>query len=167
MRDVKMSAMASQITSLPKLHVTGLCAGNSSVTGEFPAQKASNAENASIWWRHHGSWPMWYFSHRRVSMEVDGNIFSVITVTSYWARWRLKSPATRFLLYRLCRCGEKKTSNSASLVFVMGIHRWPVNSPHKEPVTRKIFPLHDVIMVVARHWRWYQHSENKVVRWRF
>ena len=36
-----------------KLHVTGLCAGNSPVTGEFPAQKASNAENATIWWRHH------------------------------------------------------------------------------------------------------------------
>ena len=30
-----------------------LCAGNSPVTGEFPAQKTSNAENASIWWRHH------------------------------------------------------------------------------------------------------------------
>ena len=36
-----------------KLRVTGLCAGNSPVTGEFPAQKASNAENVSIWWRHH------------------------------------------------------------------------------------------------------------------
>ena len=36
-----------------KLHVTGLCAGNSPVTGEFPAQRASNAENVSIWWRHH------------------------------------------------------------------------------------------------------------------
>ena len=30
-----------------------LCAGNSPVTGEFPAQMASNAENVSIWWRHH------------------------------------------------------------------------------------------------------------------
>ena len=39
----------------PKLRVTGLCAGNSPVTGEFPAQIASNAENVSIWWRHHGS----------------------------------------------------------------------------------------------------------------
>ena len=34
-----------------KLRVTGLCAGNS--PGEFPAQMASNAENVSIWWRHH------------------------------------------------------------------------------------------------------------------
>ena len=37
-----------------KHRVTGLCAGNSPVTGEFPAQMASNAENVSIWWRHHG-----------------------------------------------------------------------------------------------------------------
>ena len=36
-----------------KLRVTGLCVGNSPGTGEFPAQMASNAENASIWWRHH------------------------------------------------------------------------------------------------------------------
>ena len=39
----------------PKLRVTGRCAGNSPVTGEFPAQKASNAKNTSIWCRHHGS----------------------------------------------------------------------------------------------------------------
>ena len=36
-----------------KLRVTGLCAGNSPGTAEFRAQKASNAENISIWWHHH------------------------------------------------------------------------------------------------------------------
>ena len=36
-----------------KLRVTGLCVGNSPLTGEFPAQMASNAENVSMWWRHH------------------------------------------------------------------------------------------------------------------
>ena len=35
-----------------KLRVTGLCEGNSPVTGEFPAQMASYAENISMWWRH-------------------------------------------------------------------------------------------------------------------
>ena len=35
-----------------KLRVTGLCVGNSPETGEFPAQRARNAENVSIWWRH-------------------------------------------------------------------------------------------------------------------
>ena len=39
-----------------KLRVTGLWAGNSPETGEFPAQMASNAENVSIWWRHHVMW---------------------------------------------------------------------------------------------------------------
>ena len=37
------------------LCIAGLCEGNSPGTGEFPAQKASNAENVSIWWRHHES----------------------------------------------------------------------------------------------------------------
>ena len=42
-----------------KLRVTGLCAGNSPGTGEFPAQRASNAKNVSIWWRHHELlWPL-------------------------------------------------------------------------------------------------------------
>ena len=44
------------------LRVTGLCVGNSPGTGEIPALKASNAENVSIWWRHHGteiSMPGW------------------------------------------------------------------------------------------------------------
>ena len=36
-----------------KLRVTGLYAGNSPGTGEFPAQMASNAENVPVWWRHH------------------------------------------------------------------------------------------------------------------
>ena len=39
--------------TISKLRVTGLCAGNSPVTGEFPEQRASDAENVSIWWRHH------------------------------------------------------------------------------------------------------------------
>ena len=67
--NVIMSEMASQITGvtiiysnrlfryiskkISKLCVTGLCEGNSSVTGEFPTQRASDAENESIWWRHH------------------------------------------------------------------------------------------------------------------
>ena len=49
-----------------KLRVTGLCVGNSSVTGEFPAQRASNVENVSIWWRHHACWwPSLYPVHVR------------------------------------------------------------------------------------------------------
>ena len=81
--DVIMRAMASQITSLKigystvysrrrskktsKLRATGLCQGNSPVTSEFPAQRASNAENVSILWRHHHRARMTPYgaSHRR------------------------------------------------------------------------------------------------------
>ena len=45
---------------------------------------------------------------------------------------------------------ERKHQSSASLVFVRGIHRRPVNSPHKWPVTRKMFPFDDVIMYLVR-----------------
>ena len=64
-----MGAMASQITSLTIVYSTvysgadqrkhqssaplAFGAKNSAVTDEFPAQRASNAENVSIWWRHH------------------------------------------------------------------------------------------------------------------
>ena len=41
---------------------------------------------------------------------------------------------------------QRKHQSSASLTFVWGIHRRPVNSPHKWPVTRKMFPFDDVIM---------------------
>ena len=66
--DIIMSAMASQITNTSivcsidcsgayqrksKLRVNGLCEGNPHVTGGFPSQRASNAENVSIWWRYH------------------------------------------------------------------------------------------------------------------
>ena len=42
---------------------------------------------------------------------------------------------------------HKKHQSSASLAFVRGIHRWPLNSPHKWPLTRKTFPFDDVIMI--------------------
>ena len=41
---------------------------------------------------------------------------------------------------------QRKHQSSASQAFVRGIHRGPVNSPHKWPVTRKMFPFDDVIM---------------------
>ena len=72
-----MSAVASQITSITivystvyskkKIRVTGFCEGNSHVTDEFRAQMASNAENVSIWWRHH-----------------DINALDIVIVTFKW-----------------------------------------------------------------------------------
>ena len=44
---------------------------------------------------------------------------------------------------------QRKGQNSTSLALVRGIHRSPVNSPHKGPVTREMFPFDDVIMVIS------------------
>ena len=50
---------------------------------------------------------------------------------------------------------QRKHQSSASLAFVRGIHRRPVNSPHEWPVTRKMFPFDDVIMSTTLENFWY------------
>ena len=60
------------------------------------------------------------------------------------------------MLKLLFRRRSKKTSRSASLAFVGGIHRWPVNSALKGPGTRKMFPFDDVIMYSSMsNVQWY------------
>ena len=56
-----------------KLCVTGLCAGNSPVTGKFLALMASNAENVSIWWRHH-----------ELNQQQDIHAILILTYVRYW-----------------------------------------------------------------------------------
>ena len=57
---------------------------------------------------------------------------------------------------------QRKHQSSASLAFVWGIHRGPVNSPHKGPVTRKMFPFDDVIMSTLPLWcRIFLHKHVK------
>ena len=47
----------------------------------------------------------------------------------------------------VCWCtNQRKYQSSASLAFARGIHRWPVDSPHRGPVTRKMFPFDDIII---------------------
>ena len=90
-----------------KLHVTGVCVGNSPVTGEFPAQKASDAENVSMtssWVNeyctkscclssyHHACpvWGFWYSASSRHMMMSWHGIFFRVTgplrgeTTGYW-----------------------------------------------------------------------------------
>ena len=82
-----------------KLRVTGLCAGNSPETGEFPAQMASNAENVSIWWRHHGVTIRW-------SLQM-GTLFNVVFFSNDLTivisiRSEISFALIRFLLIRSC-----------------------------------------------------------------
>ena len=67
-----------------------------------------------------------------------------------------------YLLNGLFRRRSKKHQSSASLAFVRGIHRGPVNSPHKWPVTRKMFPFDDVIMQAPSHIHIYPLVEENL-----
>ena len=86
-----MSAIVSQITGVSivysillsgrrskktsKLRVTSFCEENSQVSGEFLAQRASNAENVSIWWRHHGR---------------QGRLYSALSLSWLLVPWQCK-----------------------------------------------------------------------------
>ena len=97
-----LKSPASRFFKTSKLRVTDLCEGNSPVTGEFPAQRANNAENVSIWWRHHAvfakadtklsSFSLWVLA----SVAYKGvEICQRCLWPLSWAQWRLKSPASR------------------------------------------------------------------------
>ena len=73
-----------------KLRVTGLCEGNPPYTGGFSSQGASNAENFSIWWRHHGtmhklhtlsSWTNW--NDIPIIPYIFENLISFVTLTHH------------------------------------------------------------------------------------
>ena len=95
--------------------------------------------------------------------------FLWILTSELWALWRIfhyddvimSTIASRItsltVVYPTIYSGadQSKYQSSASLAFVWGIHRGPVNSPHKWPVTRKMFPFDDVIMDTHMcHWRY-------------
>ena len=58
---------------------------------------------------------------------------------------------------------QRKHQSSASLVLVRGIHRGTVNSPHKWPGTRKMFPFDDAIMSVAHDYIWLADAKKALL----
>ena len=72
---------------------------------------------------------------------------NVIIMTWQWAPWRLKSPASRLFTQPFVQAQIKENIKAPRhWRLCWRIHRWPVNSPHKWPVTRKVFPFDDVII---------------------
>ena len=72
---------------------------------------------------------------------------------------------------RLLGADLRKHQSSASLVYVQEIHRWPMNSPHKWPVTLKKFPYDDVIIEIIRNfmlnkWHNYLLIRQESISWK-
>ena len=104
-----------------KLRITGLCARNSPGTGEFPAQMPSNAENVSIWWRHHGESDtdrtLWLVADAilRVTRHIfrsdcsGGHGMNFLTAVTYssqsnWKLYLQKDNYVRISPVELCQC---------------------------------------------------------------
>ena len=86
-----------------------------------------------------------------------------IIATSWWARWRLKSPASRLFTQPFIQAQIKENIKAQRHWPLCG-EFWPVNLPHKGPVTQKMFPFDDVIMslrITCSEFWWvlkYTHS---------
>ena len=94
-----------------KLCVTGLCVGNSPGIGEFPAQMASNAENVSIWWRHHTV----RRDHIEAHMQIITSSLTKVRLRLWWKNnVYLYSNPTYFIIWIL-----SKHRRNAALTF------WP------------------------------------------
>ena len=99
-----------------KLRVTALCEGNSPVTGEFPSQRASNAENVSISWRHHDYQPYKY----NINCQNQPDIGPVTMATFWGVKQCSECKCQRFsnqrqldcLFNNLLRLTTKKTQNA-------------------------------------------------------
>ena len=98
----------------------------------FPhKQRASNMESVPMLWRH----------HEHYNDVIMGTMASHIT------------SLVNVYLTVYSGSDQRKHESSAQLAFVWGIHRSPVNSPHKWPVTRKVFPFDDVMMMFRKNIR--------------
>ena len=87
--------------------------------------------------------------------------------TSKWSPWRLKPPDSRLFTQASIQAQIKeKNQSSASLAFLRGIYRWPVNSPQKRSLTRKTFPFDDIIMGKRKRGSGESSSHVLFCRWK-
>ena len=141
-----------------------ICAGNSPVPGEFPAQRPVTqsfdvffdlrlnkrlSKQSWGWWFETLSRPSW--RHRNiVYAQQQASFVADLLRGRHYSDVIMDAMASQITSLKIVYSGadQIKHESSPSLAFVRGIHRWPVNSPHKVPVTRKMFLFDDVIMVI-------------------
>ena len=91
--------------------------------------------------------------HASNSTGVYITTIDIQVITSHYCDVIMSPTASQItslmIVYSIVYSGtdQRKHQSSTSLAFVRGIHRRPLNSPHKWPVTRKMFPFDDVIML--------------------
>ena len=142
---------------------------NPPVTGGLPSQRARNAENVSIWWRHHvctryryALYCCYYIMSSTWINVIHSSIFSDLFGWPKSLRWRHNGhdgvPNHQPSLFTQPFIQAQTKEN------IKAPRHWPVNSTHKGPVTRKIFPFDDVILYcpvsVQMAWRIYGYHQS-------
>ena len=135
-----------------KLRVTGLCDGNSPVTGVFPAQRASNAENVSNWRRHHAPSPL---SCRDNLDEALDMLFSKSWTTKTWEiTWLLQ-----------CQCIDLNEFDHMNYMDLlrngMECRFWCMSDFR---LNQKFW--FDLWKVMSQAWLWCIHQGKYMLTWR-
>ena len=137
-----------------KLRVTGLWVGNSPGTGEFPAQMASNAENVSIWWRLHDTWP-------RIKLWRCIRHASTLFAPLYLRLWLLQSPIPLMMT-------SPNGNISALLAICAGNSPLTGEFPAQRPVTRSFDVFFDLRLnkrFIKQSWGWWFETLSRPL-WR-
>ena len=177
-----------------KLRVTGLCVGNSPETSEFPAQMASNAENVSIWWRHHEllvwfyeyqyireathyglpMWQIWNDLTQPISFVPSfSQCFQYYILATYWKSrpyfTGMAGPEMRQHLPNVISCWRHQIETfSALLAICTGNLPVTVEFPAHRPVTRSFdvfFDLHLNKQLSKQWWGWWFETSSRPL-WR-
>ena len=83
----------------------------------------------------------WCYGLYSMHWNITLKLFCII-VTSWWVWWRFKSPTFPLFAQLLVQTQIKENIKApCHWPFLLVIHRWPVNSPNKRPVTREMFPI--------------------------
>ena len=166
-----------------KLHVTGLCEGNSPFTGEFPGQWANNAENVSIWWRLHVSVLLVPVPQRNhwlqltMSQEIQNSKCSIqprqlITITPWLLISRIEFNCLLYKIAAFNRCWQRYSAAIDLFVSMAGDStstyvRWVIiSSAQIFHCVKKVTPGLTVSvakhMLVQRNWH-----ENGMIQFSF
>ena len=113
------------------------CAISFSITSQALEQShsCSNASKVTLTYKHYGDVIMGAIASQITSL-------AVVSSTVY------------------SDADQRRHQSSVSLAFVRGIHRWPGNSPHRWPVTRKMFPFDDMRYMYMHHINLRHHTPN-------
>ena len=174
-----------------------ICAGNSPVPGEFPAQRPVTrsfdvffdlclnkrlSKQSWGWWFETLSSPFW--GHCNVAFffskqEPTINASEVLTILVYF-RYAPTSSVTphersRVLFHRPFDClfkgpstpTKKHNQISTLLTLVLGIHRWPLKSPHKWPVMRVAFHVMTSLRIIFKGSDWAVNNGELAFSWRW